>query len=153
VTTLSKMSKNSLWLALMGCMAIAVLWFTFNTGYQLYRWVVQTAETVPTNIEWQVRQESQDRYTLAAQYAFKVNDSTYLGETIFRSKRYKSPETAAHFLQQNIQTDWKVFYAPDRPRISTINRIFPLKSCIYTAIVWGVIIYFFWLGRTIKNNA
>lgn len=146
------MNRNSICQALMACMAIAVLWFTFDTGYQLYRWVVQTVETIPAHIEWQVHQEAQDRYTLAAQYAFKVKDSTYQGETAFRSKRYKSPETASHFLKQHIQANWKVFYAPDRPQISTINRVFPLKSCVYTAIIWGVMIYFFWLGRVVKNG-
>lgn len=146
------MRNKQIWIAFISCIALIVLWFTFNASYKLYRWSTQTRTAEPQTMEWGIEQQASDRFVLEATYTFSHKGQKYEGNTIFKTDRYRNKETANHFLNDYKNREWTVWYSPFQPQNSTINRFFPLKSCIYTAIVWGVMIYFIWLSRYVGKH-
>jgi len=117
------MKIKQLWIAFLACVALVVVWFTFDASYKVYQWGTQTRST-----------------------HFTHKGEKAEGSTIFEADRYRNKETANHFLDQYKEKNWTVWYSPFQLENSTIDRFFPLKSCIYTAIVWCIFIYFIWLG-------
>jgi len=97
-------------------------------------------------IEWGIEELASNRFILEATYSFTHKGEKAEGSTIFEADRYRNKETANHFLDQYKEKNWTVWYSPFQLENSTIDRFFPLKSCIYTAIVWCIFIYFIWLG-------
>ena len=140
------MKYKQIWVAFLSCVLLVVLWFTFNSSYQVYQWATQTRSSRPLELEWGVEQQASDRFVLDASYIFLHKGQKVEGNTIFQNERYRNKSTANHFLNLYKEKEWTVRYSPFQLQNSTINRLFPLKSCIYTAIVWCIMIYFVWLG-------
>ncbi|ADI39278.1 putative membrane protein [Waddlia chondrophila 2032/99] len=143
------MKKKQLWVTFLSCIALVVLWLSFDAGYKTYQWAMQTRSTHPISIEWKIEQQASDRFALSANYIFLHKGQKAEGSTTFQAERYRNREAANHFLNQHKEKEWVVRYSPSQPQNSTINRHFPLKSSIYTAIVWCILIYFIWLKRAI----
>lgn len=140
------MKNKQIFAAFLACIGLIVLWFTFDSSYKVYQWITQTHATKPLQLEWDIEQQASDRYMIVAAYVFDANGQKVYGQTEFHSKRYKNLEAANHFLDEYSDKEWVVWYSPSQPKNSTINRYFPLKSCIYTAIVWCILLYFIWLS-------
>lgn len=140
------MHKNQIWLTFLATTVLIVFWFSGMTGYELYNYVTLNSKTLPTEVNWLVQRESSDRYSLRASYKYQVKGDVYEGETTVNKKFFRSPKAAQKRSSQNSQKKWMIWYASYNPEHSTIQKIFPLKSCIYTAVMWGVLIYFIWLG-------
>lgn len=146
------MKHKQIFVAFLACIGLVVLWFSFNSSYKVYQWVTQTKSTKPLKIEWDIEQQASDRYMIVAAYTFKDKGKEVFGQTEFHSKKYKSIETAKHFIDEYSHNNWVIWYSPSQPQNSTINRFFPLKSCLYTAIVWCIFLYFIWLSYYVGKN-
>lgn len=140
------MKNRQTWIAFVSCVALIVLWFSINSSYKVYQWATQTRTAKPLAVEWQVERQANDRYAITAHYTFLHKGEEFTGATLLQSKRYKNLQTANHFMEECSKNKCIVWYSAFQPNNSTIDRFFPLKSCIYTAIVWSILLYFIWLG-------
>ncbi len=140
------MNKKQLWITFLAGFALIAFWFSLQSGYQIYRWMTQSAKSSPTSINWKIEKKAEGRFILIADYTFSLNGKEINGRTAFPSMAYKNIQTAEYFLSKQMKTPVTIRYSSSQPKNSTINRFFPLKSCIYTAIVWSILFYFIWLG-------
>jgi len=140
------MHKNQIWLAFLSTTALVVLWFTAVSGYELYTFFALNSKTLPVKMEWTVKGRSSDRFYLSVEYQYRVKDDIYTGESGFESTTYRNTIAADKALNEQKDKTFPVWYATGHPGTSTINKLFPLKSLFYTAILWGLLLYFVWLG-------
>lgn len=145
------MYKNPIWLALLTLFVFVAICFSGNTGYMLYQYKVKTTPSTPKTIHWNVESKASDRYVVSAKYSFLFDDKEWEGNTIFDAKGFKNILAADHAIETFSKKKWTVWFSPKNPKNSTINLFFPLKSCIYTAILWGILLYFVWLGIYVKK--
>jgi hypothetical protein len=145
-------NKKLLWLIFLAVMALVALGFSLRSGYQTHLWLAQSAAAAPASINWSIEKNGSDRFILSADYTFSFKGREIAGRTTFPSTRYRNVQTAEYFLRKQMEKRWTVRYSPLRPRNSTINHFFPLKSCVYTAIVWCILFYFIWLGYTVRDS-
>lgn len=140
------MHKNHIWLSFLLTILIAVLWFTVSTFFDLYLYYSMDAKASPLSIEWSVEGKSSDRYFLLAKYAFQANSAPYEGKTRFEYPAFKTVLAGERAIQEEKKKSWNVSYSPKNPAISTLQNLFPFKSCIYAGILWALLLYFVWLG-------
>lgn len=140
------MHKNQIWLAFLAAIALITLWFSGMTGYELYNYLSLSSKVLPLEVNWSVTEKSTDHYVLLASYKFKDKDVEYAGVTEIEHIPFKKANTAEQMIPQYMQKKWIVWYASFNPERSSILKFFPLKSCLYTAILWGLLFYFIWLG-------
>lgn len=140
------MHKNQIWLAFLLTTTLIVFWFSTITGYDLYYYFTRTSSNLPNTIEWAIKGKASDRYYLSATYQYTVGESLYDGKTAIESTSYRNIRAAEIALSEQKKKNLKIWHSPQNPENSTINNIFPLKSCFYTGLLWGLLLYFVWLG-------
>lgn len=146
------MHKNQMWLAVLAVFALIALWFSATTGYELYWHASMMSKASPKGIQWKVYEKSRDRYALTAVYDFDVRGNIFEGKTSFQQLAFRNQAAAEQAISQYAQKPWTIWYAALSPQHSTIQKAFPLKSCIYTAILWGLFLYFIWLGWYVEKK-
>lgn len=145
------MYKNQVWYALLTTIFLAAIWYSIDSGYSLYQYSTKSSTAPPQNIQWSVKAKASDYYIIVADYSYKVQGKPIEGRSVFDAKGFKNIPAANHAIEVFSKKKWTVWFSPKNPQNSTINRFFPLKSCIYTAILWAILFYFFWLGIYIKK--
>ncbi|MGA8164378.1 MAG: hypothetical protein WB791_05045 [Waddliaceae bacterium] len=146
------MSKNQVWLVFLAIMAVIVLGFTGKTGYRWRQYVVQNFHTMPSDLQWSIKEKSSGRYFLRASYWYQVKGKGYEGKTDVFQPLFRNPEAAQKMIADNSKKQWTVWYHPQHPDRSTIVKQYPLKLTIYTVILWGIMMYFVWLGFFVKKR-
>lgn len=148
------MYKNQIWLAFLSTIGLIVFWYTALTGIALWNYFSIQETTKPNRIDWSVKANSRGKFVLAASYQFRVKNRFFDGETVLNSLPYRSFAAAQKALNRQKTKSWTIWYAPENPQNSKIERTFPLKTCIYTFVLWSVFVNFIRLGfRTGGNKA
>lgn len=103
--------------------------------------------------KWEIIEKSSSQFALKASYAFDYQGKIHQGKTLF-SKPYHlnrlSAEKQINILNQRI---WTVWVQPSHPEHSTLERVFPLKKCIYSLMVLGIYLYFVYLRQSLRKSA
>lgn len=97
-------------------------------------------------MSWHVVEHGADSYTLEADYKFVVEGKSLSGSTDLTSDSYLNRATAESAIPNTSQRPWKVWYDSDNPDYSSLEKDFPIKYYIYTIMLWGILLYFLWLG-------
>lgn len=140
------MHKNKLWLFLLAVVGVSALWYSFIAGYRYYNFSRLDTQIAPTNITWNVIEHSSSSYTLIAKYQFIVGNKTFYGSTDLTNDTFLNLPTAESSINKTALLPWKVWYDKDDPHHSSLQKDFPFKEYVYAMILWGIFLYFIWLG-------
>lgn len=140
------MHKNPFWIALLLLFALITAWFSLEALYRLYEYAILSKESAAKVNEWSIREAGPESYKLAADYSFSVNEQTFDGTTIFNDWNYRNPWGAQAVLKEREARAWTAWYNPSNPHHSSLQKRFPLKECVSAGILWGLLLYFLWLG-------
>jgi len=145
------MHKNPVWLALLVLISLIALWFSAIALYDLYGYLTLT-ETVPAEkINWSIKEESPESFQIVADYTFIVNDQHYAGSTTFKDWPYRNPWGAQSALLEREKQQWSVWYSPRNKHHSSLQKSFPIQECITMGVLWGLLLYFLWLGSYVAR--
>jgi len=145
------MHKNPYWLLLLALVSLGVVGYTAKTGYQMFRYAIHQVEINPQEIVWKAILRDGD-FFVTARYQYD-----YKGKKIESS--YEFPEK---YLNRWVAEDrialyqkegWKGWVNPFQPLDSALQKNFPLKECISTLILWGILGYFLWIGYYVTSYA
>lgn len=140
------MHKNILWQAFLAIVCIAVLWYTFIALYSYYSYSRLKTQSAISSITWDVEEKSEENYFLKAHYSFNFKDHSYSGSTAFTDEPYRNRWAAEQDVKGFSNKNGKVWFDPENPNHSSLQKHFPLKECISAAFLWGLLLYFLWLG-------
>jgi len=146
------MYKNRFWLLFLAFIALSTLWYTGIAAYRYYNYSRLETKAVPSSISWRVAEHGSDSYTLVADYQFPANGKSFTGTTDFSSDVYLNAATAQKYIPENAALPWKVWYDKNNPEYSTLEKNYPFKEYIYAIILWGILLYFIWLGFYIAKR-
>ena len=140
------MHKNSAWLCFLAFIFVITFTYTGKTLIQSYHYLQLSSETEASATAWSIHKEADDEFIPLAKYTFQVRDNFYDGETLLIEETTNNPWAAEESLKPLAAKKHHVWYSPKDPAISSLQKKFPLKECIYAGILWAISIYFFWLG-------
>lgn len=147
------MNPNLYWrlfLALIGC---CVIGYTGVTLYRIYHYVT-LSERVPAKVfEWTVKERSSgDDYRVYGRYTFSFKEREAQGESVVESDKFLNPWSAKQAIPQYQARSWEVWVNPRNIHDSALQKYFPLKECISTVTLWGILLYFIWLGFYVNKD-
>jgi len=139
------MHKNKIWIGFLVVMTLIALWFVWGAAEELHEYLRHNKKTEPLSIEWSVYQQAKERYGHHAKFSYKTAEGVQSRETKIPAN-YRNPWTAKEALERAKDMKWDVWYDADHPGEATLYREFPTKRLLSTAVLVGLLLYFYWLG-------
>ncbi len=136
-------------LFLIGVSAIT-LHFTIRFGLECARYFSLQNQTKARISQWEIV-EIKDRFALKAAYGFESQEKTWQGVHTLRPPYYLNEVAALSALKEKARGNWTVWYHPQNPRISTLEKNFPTGLLIRSAVCYGVLAYFIYLYKRLVN--
>lgn len=140
------MHKNIFWRIFLLIVAISTLWYSFVAWHAYYRYSHLTAYTVPSAMSWEIEEKSEENYLLKASYRFDFQGKSYPGISILTDEPYRNRWGAEQAMRENPTKEWRVWFDYHNPHYSSLQKNFPLKECLSAVFLWGLLLYFLWLG-------
>jgi len=103
------------------------------------------------NIQWSITSLSDNSFVLLADYSFRLKGGSYQGKTRWQEE-YLNQWAAEEAVTRLEKTALSVWYDPSSPERSSLQKLFPLKSSLYTALLWALGIYFLGLAYYVNRR-
>lgn len=140
------MHKNFIWQAFLLIIFLTTLWYTVVAGFRYYAYVRLTQQTALEDIEWHIEEVSEEDYVLTANYKFKIDSQSFSGSTSWTKMPYRNRYSADRAKEERAAQEWRVWFDPSSPEHSSLQKDFPLKESVSATFLWGLLLYFLWLG-------
>ncbi|MBA3722448.1 MAG: hypothetical protein H0W88_08600 [Parachlamydiaceae bacterium] len=146
------MHQNRFWLIFLLTIAICTVVYTLYSFYQLYQYDRLDRQIPIQKIEWSIIEESKEKFIPKANFQYSFQGNTYSGQTLW-DEYYLNASTAQEAIDRlySNQLQLKTWIDSSNPHISTLQKNFPLKQCIYMFFLWILTIYFYGLGRYVNS--
>jgi hypothetical protein len=122
-----------------------ILAATVYTGFALWNYwsyIRLDAETPIESVTWSIQTNHEESHQLKADYTFRYQGKEYRGETVFPKPVFINRLGAEYALKEFSDQYHQVMLALSNPTISSLQKQFPLKQLVSTAILWAIIVYF-----------
>jgi hypothetical protein len=140
------MGKNYIWQALLLTIGCAALIYSGIAIYKYNRYSSLNTSTLDVKVtELKVVEKSSDAFYIEANYQFEVQGKPYQGAGIL-DERYRNPYAAKTGIKPLNENKWEVWYDREDPNHSSLQKEFPIKEWVSTVFLWGLFLYFLWLG-------
>lgn len=136
------MTSNRFWQLLVVPIAIAAIWCTGDALYKLYHYYRLSASTSATITGGSVEKVSEDRFLLKLTYNFSVKGELYSGETVFDEPLFRNAWAAEEALPKFTVKPWKAWYSSSNHGYSSLQKNFPVKECLSSIMLLGIMVYF-----------
>lgn len=148
-----QMHKNPFYLTFIGILVLVVFVYSGIALYKYHRYYSLNAEAIATIKNWSVLPKVKEfagwvyyeNYQVKGDYSFESGNKTYEGSTIF-NENYRNTWAAEQEIKKYEQQKWDVWYQLGNERHSTLQKYYPLKECVSAVVLWGLLLYFMWLG-------
>ncbi len=116
-------------------------YFSFRTSRALIDFFT-FKEAAPALISrWEIK-ETKGKFPLKAYYSFEANGNVWQGATRVSDPWNLNEASAVLSLQKKAKENWTVWFNPNDPSRSTLEKKFPSGLLVRTSICYGVILYF-----------
>ena len=140
--------RNPFWIFFLGLVAFCTLAYTSYTLFQLYNYQRFTRTVIPQQIDWSVLAMNEDNFIPQAHYQFIFQGQVFKGHTLLK-EHYLNAWAAREAIDRLQQTSLLVWFDSTSPLTSTLERNFPIKTFLYTLLLWGLLIYLIWLNQQV----
>jgi len=145
------MHKNVVWQAFLTLISAIALWYTIAALYSYYSYSHLKIQIPASHVEWHIIEKSEEHYLLEASYEIEFKTKFYAGSTRFADEPYRNQWAAEQAIKEYRGKKWKVWFDPQNPQYSSLQKNFPLKESVSAIFLWGLILYFLWLGFYVKK--
>jgi hypothetical protein len=126
---------------------ISVLGYTFYT-VNAYREFTQLDTTIPLeNITWDVFSKDEETHLYTTTYSYNFDGKHYEGEYLFKKPVFINVLGAKHALNEFSQEYQNVWISSEHPDHSALEKSYPAKELVYTALLWVIVAYFLLLPK------
>lgn len=145
------MNRNRMWISLLFVVGLSVFIFSAKTFFEIYQFISLT-DSIPAfeihpNI---VKPKRRGGYRLAIDYSYEVEGKVYRkSQPLEKSRYYKNRWAAQEAYLEILKTPHMVSFKKSYPTHSQLDKSFPFKRVFSCAILVGILVYFFLLGRYI----
>jgi hypothetical protein len=140
------MHKNYFWQAFLIVVFAVTLWYTTTAITAYYSYSHFNSQTDLSALNWEVVKESEEDFVTKAVYTFEFHDKSYPGTTTLKDTPYRNHWAAEQAVKELSKRHWKVWFDPQNPDYSSLEKSFPFKATFSAIFLWGLILYFLFLG-------
>lgn len=140
------MHSNLLFRAFLICVFLITIWYTITAIYRYHNYSSLSGQTRPLSMQFSVKEVAEDEFYLEASYTFQANGRSFTGKSDWPRMPYLNrwaAEKDEPYIEKTHQTVW---FDPQNPKNSSLQNNFPFKECISAIFLWGLFLYFVWLG-------
>lgn len=146
------MHKNPVWLGFLAIFSCVLIWYTADAAWKF--WVnTSLTKTVPAETAvFSVKEDSSDKFYMNGQYTFSINGQHYEGATTLSHPMFRNQLAAQEKVAEFEAKGWTVWFNPQNPTYSSLQKKFPFKECLYAGVLWVLFIYFFFIGWKVTRG-
>lgn len=139
--------QKSIWVFIIFIIVITIIILGYLSVaiFKYYGYNRLKAETSAVNISFSVTPLNDEKFFLKGNYQYRVKDVLYSGETTF-STAYRNPYAAEEAMKEISKNYRTVWYDPNQPSFSSLEKIYPTKQIVYAFILFALWNYFIWGG-------
>lgn len=137
-----KINGSSLLTLLSGGIA---LYFLVIALFHLGGYFSLEARAPATVQQWSVIKKSSSAFAIEAVYTFEAQGKTVTGQTIFSKPHHLNHPSAERHIEIFSTRPWSVWYSPQDPMHSSLEKTFPTKKLVYALMALGVFGYFLYV--------
>lgn len=145
------MHANKIWLAFLAAITLAVVVFSWDALQQMRRYYFLQQKTSLTSTEWGLVKINEESYRVGVEFSFVHQGKTYRGLEHFQKPLYPNPWAAAHGMKERETETQEVWFYPNNPKISSLEKKFPLKELLSAVVLLGLWLYFVQLGFSMRS--
>lgn len=125
--------------------AVIFAFFAYPIAKQAYHNSALTAEVKPKSAHWSIREINDEKWVPEVTYTYEAANRSFEKNEIFQGYFYKNPYAANEALKAVESAHPIVWYSPENPEISSMEKFFSVKQAVYSAIIFMLFIYFTYL--------
>ncbi len=126
--------------------------FLISASLDLWGYLRLEKRTIASVHRWKVIEKSSSQFALRASYSFEFQGKSYRGKTTFSKPYHLNHLSAEKQIKSYNSQIWPVWYQSSHPDHSSLDRVFPLKKCLYTLTALGIFFYFVYLKQTYSSS-
>lgn len=100
---------------------------------------------------WQVEEVS-GKFPICANFSFDFREKSYNGRWVFSEPLHLNEPSAVGAIKEMARQSWVVFFSPNNPSQSALEREFPKGLCLRAFLCYAVLAYFVFLFKKIYNT-
>jgi hypothetical protein len=141
------MQKQKIFFSFLFILALSIGGYFSLHSFVVLKEYFSLRETVPANLNrWEI-QEIKGKFPLKAYYSFETQGSKWEGSYRFKEPWYLNEPSAIAALKEEAKKKWRVWFNPNNPNRSSLEKLFPTGLVIRTVTCYGVLVYFFFIFR------
>lgn len=141
------MKKNQIWFLLMIIAAVGALTFSCKTFFDLYQFISLKKSILSSSFEPQIIKEKKGHYALNVRYHYEVGSSSYLRTQRIYKYTFKNRWAAQDAFKKLESSQQRVWYSEAHPEKGVLNKALPIKKIASTTLLFGILVYFYLLGK------
>lgn len=143
--------QNGPWKAFLGVILLIAAGYSCVAFWEWYQDFRLNQAAPVAALQWKVLPINRGKYYLEGSYTFENQGRIYNGTT--RLTQYPfwniwAAEQAQPELTERYRTLW---FQTDAPQHSSLIKEFPWKRIATALVLWGLALYFLWLGFHVKQ--
>ncbi len=146
------MQRNPVWLGFLTIIAIIAGWFINQAVVDVLDYQALSKQAPVEVTEWRVIEVNESHFIPEATYRFTVGKEIYEGATGFELRSFRNEMSCLEDLARLKEKEWTVWYDPEDPNHSALDKWFPLSSAISGGFMLAIFGYFIWLGRYVARR-
>lgn len=149
------MKRNVLWLIIVFLPFILFYLMSFKTVKEIYAYISLNQKTKSFIENFEIKNDERHRHKVYVSYTFQAKDKIFKNKS-FRGKSFLNHLNANDYAVKLSKNDFYIWYNKNNPNISSCEKTFPIKNCVYVFVSFLIVIYFFALKYYVytfqKNN-
>lgn len=145
------MHKNAYYIGLLVILTAFVLWWTYDALSLIFRYYNLSASTTVVITEMNTIKKSDDDYRLEIEYIYIAGEASYKKSQILPAS-HLNPFAVQKTIDELKNKNLPLYFNPHDPNQASLERVFPLKQCLYAIIMISILCYFIGLGYCIKKT-
>ena len=115
-------------------------YFSLRTAQALFTHFACKETTIARITRWELK-ENRGKFFLKACYSFESNGKSWRGVAQLK-EAFLNEEAATASLREKAKQQWKAWFNPIYPKISCLEKNFPINLGVRTLTCYGVLLYF-----------
>lgn len=126
--------------------ALIALYFSISLGVAFWGYFPLSKEANANVFQWEVL-EIKEKYPIKATYSFEANGKKWKNSFILPQPWSWNQASAIILLKEKAKQSWRVWYNPNNPTQSALEKHFPYNLFFRTVVCCAVLVYFGLLYR------
>jgi len=143
-----QLSLNKIWAGVFLFLFTILTILFFNWAVALFGFLKLNTKTIGQAEAFFVKQLSENSYGIEVSYSFTVDGRNYRHQHILTNPRFLNHYAAQTHVEKYWKAEaWPVWYYAKDPKISSLQKLFPVKKFFSFFVGLSVFVYFLWLKK------